>query len=64
MSSEKLYEHLSYLNDAITGLENIIIQKEGHIEELTRQLANAEMESHTIRKESEDFANRISRDAQ
>ncbi|MCB1558660.1 MAG: hypothetical protein KDJ50_07055 [Alphaproteobacteria bacterium] len=64
MSSEKLYEHLSYLNDAITGLEDIIIQKEGHIEELARQLANAEMEAHAIRKESEDFANRISRDAQ
>ena len=37
MSSEKLYEHLSYLNDAITGLEDIIIQKEGHIEELKKE---------------------------
>ncbi|MDY0028415.1 MAG: hypothetical protein RBR86_00580 [Pseudobdellovibrionaceae bacterium] len=64
MSAEKLYDHLSYLNDAINALEEILGQKEAEIGELNRLLANAEMTIIEARKESEDLANRIARDAQ
>ncbi len=63
MSAEKLYEHLSYLNDAINDLEDVLAQKSAEVETLNIKLANAEMTIIAARKESEDFSNRISQDA-
>ncbi len=63
MSAEKLYEHLSYLNDAINNLEDVLAQKSIEIENLNVKLANAEMTIIAARKESDDFANRITQDA-
>lgn len=64
MSAESLYEHLSYLDAAIGSLESILADKDGEIADLNLRLANAEMTIVAARKESEDFANRINRDAQ
>ncbi|HPQ50359.1 MAG TPA: hypothetical protein PLE43_05940 [Alphaproteobacteria bacterium] len=63
MSAEKLYEHLSYLNDAINSLEGLLAHKSAEINDLNLKLANAEMTILATRKDSEDFANRISQDA-
>ncbi|HNQ92805.1 MAG TPA: hypothetical protein PKI93_07740 [Alphaproteobacteria bacterium] len=64
MSAESLYEHLSYLDEAIGSLESILADKDAEIADLNLRLANAEMTIVAARKESEDFANRINRDAQ
>ncbi len=64
MSAENLFEHLSYLESAIASLEQAFLQKEAENKDLSIRLANAEMSIVAFRKESEDFANKVSRDAQ
>lgn len=64
MSAENLFEHLSYLESAISSLEQAFLQKESENKDLSIRLANAEMSIVAFRKESEDFANKVSRDAQ
>lgn len=64
MSAESLYEHLSYLDESIGALENILADKDAEIAELNLRLANAEMTIVSTRQESEDMAARISHDAQ
>ena len=64
MSAENLFEHLSYLESAISSLEQAFLDKEAENKDLAIRLANAEMSIVAFRKESEDFANKVSRDAQ
>lgn len=64
MSAENIYKYLCSLESAISELETLLIDKEGTINELNIQLANAEMSILAARRENEDFAAKISRDAQ
>lgn len=64
MSAESIYEHLSYLDQAVNHLEDLLYQKEAEISDLTVRLANAEMATLSARKEQEDLAVRIQREAQ
>lgn len=64
MSAEKLYEYLSYLDNAINGLEDIVSAQASEIGGLRIQLANAEIALLAARRENEDFAARIRMEAE
>lgn len=64
MSAENIYEYLCGLERAIDEMESIIHDRESQIDDLHLRLANAEMNALAARRESEDFAAKISRDAQ
>lgn len=64
MSAENIYEYLCGLERAIDEMESIIHDRESRIDDLHLRLANAEMAALAARRESEDFAAKISRDAQ
>lgn len=64
MSAENIYEYLCGLERAIDEMESIIHDRESRIDDLHLRMANAEMAALAARRESEDFAAKISRDAQ
>lgn len=64
MSAETLYEHLSILEQSIATLEELVVAQEDEIADLNVKLANAELAAVNARRDVEDLANRVNRDAQ